>query len=74
MLYKSVGVNEGKSPGIDNIPGELLKYGGDAIVNVFTEVCQISWSNKEWPKQWTGSLIVPIPKKAISESVRIIEL
>ena len=39
-------LKEGKSPGIDNISGELLKYGGDAIVNVFTELCQISWSNK----------------------------
>ena len=56
-------LKEGKSPGIDNIPGELLKYGGDAIVNVFTELCQSSWSKKEWPKQWTESLIVPIPKK-----------
>ena len=56
-------LKEGKSLGIDNIPGELLKYGGDAIVNVFTELCQLSWSNKEWPKQWIESLIVPILKK-----------
>ena len=67
-------LKEGKSPGTDNIPSELLKYGGDAIVNIFTVLCQLSWSKKEWPKQWTESLIVPISKKAISESVRIIEL
>ena len=47
-------LKEGKSPGIDNISGELLKYGGDEIVNFFTELYQISWSNKEWPKKWTN--------------------
>ena len=40
-------LKEDKSHGIDNIPGELLKYGGDTIVNFFTDLCQISWSNKE---------------------------
>ena len=49
-------LKKGKSPCIDNIPDELLKCGGDAIVNVFTELCQLSWSKKEWPKQWTESL------------------
>ena len=35
-------LKEGKSPGIDNIPGELLTYGGDTFVNVLTKLCQIS--------------------------------
>ena len=52
-----------KSPGNDNISSELLKHGVDAIVNVFTELCQKSWSMKKWPAQWTQSLVIPIPKK-----------
>ena len=36
-------LKDGKSPGNDNISSELLKHGGDAIVNVFTELCQKSW-------------------------------
>ena len=56
-------LNDGKSPGNDNISSELLKHGGDAIVNVFTELCQKSWSMKKWPAQWTQSLVIPIPKK-----------
>ena len=47
-----------KSPDIDNIPYALLKFGGDEIINIFTELCQISWS-----RQWKESLIVPITKK-----------
>ena len=45
------------------ISSELLKHGGDAIVNVFTELCQKSWSMKKWPALWTQSLVIPIPKK-----------
>ena len=56
-------VKDGKSPGNDNISSELLKHGGDAIVNVFTELCQKSWSMKKWPAQCTQSLVIPIPKK-----------
>ena len=33
------------------------------IVNVFTELCQKSWSMKKWPAQWTQYLVIPIPKK-----------
>ena len=56
-------LNDGKSPRNDNISSELLKHGGNAIVNVFTELCQKSWSMKKWPEQWTTSLVIPIPKK-----------
>ena len=56
-------LKDGKSPGNDNISSELLKHGGNAIVNVFTELCQKSWSMKKCPAQWTQSLVIPIPKK-----------
>ena len=39
-------LKDGKLPGNDNISSELLKHGGDAIVNVFTELCQKSWSEE----------------------------
>ena len=56
-------LKEGKSPGPDNIPGELLKHGGDAMTNALTVICQRIWEAKEWPKDWTQSLIIPLPKK-----------
>ena len=40
----------GKSPGMDNIPSELLKNGGEAETIVLTAICQKIWETKEWPK------------------------
>ena len=53
----------GKSPGLDNIPSELLKQGGEAVTEVLTTLCQKIWETKQWPTEWTQSLIIPIPKK-----------
>ena len=50
-------LKEGKSPGIDNIPSELVKYRGNAVVIILTTLCQKSRSSKIWPSQWTKSLI-----------------
>ena len=52
-----------KSPGIDNIPAELLKHGGVAVTETLTKICQKIWEHKKWPKEWTQSLIIPLPKK-----------
>lgn len=53
----------GKSPGADNIPAELLKHGGEEMKNAITKICQKIWMTKEWPQEWTQSLIIPLPKK-----------
>ena len=52
-----------KSPGADNIPAELLKHGGKELTTLLTTLCQKIWDTKEWPKEWTKSLIIPLPKK-----------
>ena len=56
-------LKEGKSPGVDNIPGEILKHGGDVSVEALTALCQKIWENKKWPDEWTQSLVIPLPKK-----------
>ena len=70
-------LNDGKSPGHDNISKELLKHGEYAIINVFTELFQKSWSMKKWPAQWTQSLVIGYtytsPRKVTSENVKTIE-
>ena len=53
----------GKSPGVDNVPGELLKNGGEKLVTVLTALCQKIMDEKRWPKEWTQSLVIPLPKK-----------
>ncbi|KAI8509548.1 hypothetical protein Bbelb_133960 [Branchiostoma belcheri] len=56
-------MKSGKSPGVDNVPAELLKHGGEPVVNIYTVLCQKIWKEKKWPKEWTQSLVIPLPKK-----------
>ena len=49
-----------KAPGIDGIPAELLK---PLAIPALTERCRQIWKIKTWPKDWTRSVFVSIPKK-----------
>ena len=53
----------GKSPGVDNVPSQLLKNEGEATRTVPTAICQKIWETRKWPKEWTQSLIIPLPKR-----------
>ena len=44
----------GKSPGVDNIPSELLNHGGETITTDLTAVRKKIWETKER---------IPLPKK-----------
>ena len=57
------GLKKGKAPGADNIPAELLTNGGDSACRVLWKICQEVWKKGKWPKSWTESLIITIPKK-----------
>ena len=46
-------LRSGKSPGVDKIPTELLKNGGEATTTALTAICLMSCETKEWPKEWT---------------------
>ena len=48
---------------MDNIPSLLLKNGGETKTTVLTVMCQKIWETKEWPKEWTQSLVISLPKK-----------
>ena len=62
-------LKNGKSPGIDKIPSEPLKHGGEILIKIFTTL----WKTKKWPDQWIKSLM-PIPKKLTLENVQTTEL
>ena len=59
-------LKDGKTPGPNNIPSELIKHGGENLQKLLTSLCQMIWNIKEWPIQWTRSLVIPIPKKVYS--------
>lgn len=39
----------GKSPGVDSVPAELIKVGGEDMVKVFIIHHWKIWATKQWP-------------------------
>ncbi len=52
-----------KASGVDNIPIELIKHGGDDTAKVILALCQQIWRSCKWPVDWKRSVFIPIPKK-----------
>ena len=52
-----------KTPGLDNIPAALLKYGGEALKYEVWEIIQIIWRCEEMPGAWDTGNIIPVHKK-----------
>ena len=52
-----------KTPGIDNITAELLKNGGNALVDRLLLLCQNIWCFEQIPVNWKKGIIVTIGKK-----------
>jgi hypothetical protein len=52
-----------KSLGTDQIPGELIKAGGETSYSeIHRFICSV-WNMEELPQQWKESVIIPIHKK-----------
>ncbi|CAF1615910.1 unnamed protein product, partial [Adineta ricciae] len=57
-------LKDGKSPGLDYaITPEVLKYGGQWILNQLCNICNGIYENQQIPKQFNTNIIIPIPKK-----------
>jgi hypothetical protein len=52
-----------KSPGIDQIPAELIKAGNRTIRCSIHKLIIAIWNKEELPEKWKESIIVPIDKK-----------
>lgn len=52
-----------KAPGIDNLPGELFKNGGNALCMEMHELIKRIWNDEELPGEWKTSILCPIYKK-----------
>ena len=61
-----------KSPGIDEIPAELIKAGGGIICGEIHKLITSVWKKDKLPEEWKESIIVPIHKKGIKQIVIII--
>jgi hypothetical protein len=52
-----------KSPGTDQIPGKMIKAGGETLCSYIHELISSIWNKEGLPQQWKESIILPIPKK-----------
>jgi len=52
-----------KSPGIDQIPAELIKAGGRTIRDAIHKHIIAIWNKEKLPEKWKESVIVPIHNK-----------
>ena len=52
-----------KSAGLDNIPAELYKCGGNKVVDHIHQIVLKIWTQESWISQWNESWINPIYKK-----------
>ena len=52
-----------KSPGIDQIPAELIKAGGGMVCHDIHKHIISIWNKDKLPEEWKESTIVPIYKK-----------
>lgn len=67
--------NNNKAPGIDNLPGELLKYGGEYLVSTLHQLLVKIWVNEELSAEWQTSVICPKKgDKLVCENYRGISL
>ena len=51
------------SPGIDDIPGELLKCTDVRGSRIMFKLCNKIWHTKSWPEDWKRSIFLALPKK-----------
>ena len=61
-----------KSPGTDQIPGELIKAGGRTIRYEIHKLIIATWKKEELPEERNPSITVPIYKKGGKQFVVII--
>ncbi len=52
----------GKATGMDGITAEMLKYGGDIVVEWLLLICEQVWKRGEVPDDWKKAIIVPLYK------------
>ena len=51
-----------KAAGLDGIYGEMLKAGGETVVQALKTIIDHVWKTGEWPSDWTRSEIITLPK------------
>jgi hypothetical protein len=54
---------KGKSPGVDEIPAELIQAGGETLRSEIHKLTRLVWNKEELLHRWKESVVVPVDKK-----------
>ena len=52
----------GKSTGLDGVPVDLIKGGGETALDRMYRICVALWETGEWPEDWADSTFITISK------------
>ncbi len=52
----------GKALGSDGITAEMLKYGGEIVVDWMMWICSLAWEQSKVPEDWRKAIIVLLYK------------
>ena len=55
-------IRRNKSVGPDDIPGDILKMGGEAMISYLARLLDISINNGTIPGDWKKAIVVPVHK------------
>ncbi|XP_065091419.1 uncharacterized protein LOC135712357 [Ochlerotatus camptorhynchus] len=56
-------LKDNKATGVDQLPSELLKYGGEALARALHWVIAKIWEEEILPEEWMEGVVCPIYKK-----------
>ena len=58
-------LKNGKAVGSDEIAGEMVKHGGQAMIDWLwdPELLKEVWKTKQVPQEWKNAILIPIHKK-----------
>ena len=56
-------LKNGKAVGSDEIAGEMVKNGGQAMIDWLWELLKEVWKTKQVPQEWKNAILIPIHKK-----------
>ena len=52
----------GKAPGVDGITAEMLRFGGEVVIDWMHLICNFVWKQRTVLKDWMKAIMVPIYK------------
>jgi len=57
------GVKNNKASGPDDIPAEVLKFGGHALLHRLHRFISCAWNSQQLPQQWKDANTITIYKR-----------